>query len=96
MISVSGYDVRIRTSTGARGNPNKKHCNFCRGKAHRNVSFYNMIIQPYGTYEFKKLMNLTLVKKNSVFVYIDDILMVTNGTKAKHLNEVRKVLTTLE
>ena len=45
--------------------------------------------------EFQKLMDLTLVNINSVFVYIDDILIVTKGTKAEHLNKVREVMKVL-
>ena len=40
-------------------------------------------------------MDLTLANVNSVFVYIDDILIVTKGTKQEHLakvSEVKKIL----
>ena len=46
--------------------------------------------------EFQKLMDLTLANINSVFVYIDDILIVTKGTKQQHMNKVREVLTILD
>ena len=42
--------------------------------------------------EFQKLMDLTLANINIVFVYIDDILIVTSGTKQQHMNKVREVL----
>ena len=42
--------------------------------------------------EFQKLMDLTLAKINSVFVYIDDILIVTKGSKQEHVNKVKEVL----
>ena len=46
--------------------------------------------------EFQKLMDLTLASINSVFVYIDDILIVTKGTKQQHMNKVREVLKILD
>ena len=42
--------------------------------------------------EFQKLLDLTLANVNSVFVYIDNVLIVTKGTKQEHLNEVREVM----
>ena len=33
-----------------------------------------------------------LANVNSVFVYIDDVLIVTKGTKQEHLNKVREVM----
>ena len=55
-----------------------------------------------GTYptvmptEFQKLMDITLANVNSVFVYIDDILIVTKGTKQDHLTKVREVMKILD
>ena len=46
--------------------------------------------------EFQKLMDLTLANINSVFVYIDDILIVTKGTKQEHVNEVKEVMRVLD
>ena len=47
--------------------------------------------------EFQKLMDkITLANVNSVFVYIDDILIVTIGFKQGHLNKVREVMKILE
>ena len=45
--------------------------------------------------EFQKLMDLTLANINSVFVYMD-ILIVTKGTKQEHVNKVREVLKILD
>ena len=41
-------------------------------------------------------MDITLANVNSVFVYIDDILIVMKGTKHEHLNKVREVMKILE
>ena len=46
--------------------------------------------------EFQKLLDLTLANVNSVFVYIDDVLIVTKGTKQEHLNKVREVMKILD
>ena len=46
--------------------------------------------------EFQKFMDLTLANINSVFVYIDDILIVTKETKQDHINKVEEVLKILD
>ena len=46
--------------------------------------------------EFQKVMDLTLVNKDSTFVYIDDILIVTKGEKSVHMQKVREVLEVLD
>ena len=37
-------------------------------------------------------MDLLLARFREVFVFINDILIVTKGTKNKHLNKVREIL----
>ena len=37
-------------------------------------------------------MDTSLVKSREVFVFIDDVLIVTKGTKEEHLDKVREVL----
>ena len=77
----------------------KKHCNFqiVGGKSTGTYSFitryYSLTVMPT---EFQKLMDLTLANINSVFVYIEDILIVTKGTKQQHMNKVREVLKILD
>ena len=46
--------------------------------------------------DFQKLLDITLANVNSVFVYIEDILIVTKGTKQDHLNKVREVMKILD
>ena len=41
-------------------------------------------------------MDLTWANINSVFVYIDDILIVTKGTKQEHVKKVSEVLKFLD
>ena len=77
----------------------KKHCNFqivggkSTGKYRFTTEYYGLTVMPT---EFQKLMDLTLASINSVFVYIDDILIVTKGTKQEHVNKVKKVMRVLD
>ena len=67
----------------------KRHCNFqivggkSTGTYRFTTGFYGLTVMPT---EFQKLMDLTLANINSVFLYIDDILIVTKGTKQEHVN----------
>ena len=77
----------------------KRHCNFqsvwekSTGTYRYTTGFYDLTVMPT---EFQKLRDLTLANINSVFVYIDDILIVTKGTKKEHVNQVREVLRILD
>ena len=77
----------------------KRHCNFqivwekSTGTYRFTTGFYDLTVMPT---EFQKLRDLTLANINSVFVYIDDILIVTKGTKQEHVNKVREVLRILD
>ena len=46
--------------------------------------------------EFQKVMDNLLAKFREVFVFIDDILIVTRGTKQNHSDKVREILKTLD
>ena len=76
-----------------------KHCNFqiFGGEStgtYRFVSgFYGLSVMPT---EFQKVMDLLLAKFREVFLFIDDILIVTKGTKNEHLDKVREILKTLD
>ena len=77
----------------------KKHCNFqivggkSTGTYRFTTGYYGLTVIPT---EFQKLMDLTLANINSVFVYIDDILIVTKGTKQEHVNKVKEVMRVLD
>ena len=77
----------------------KRHCNFqivggkLTGTYRFTTGYYGLTVMPT---EFQKLMDLTLANVNSVFVYIDDILIVTKGTKQQHVNKVREVMRILD
>ena len=76
-----------------------KHCNFqiiggeSTGTYRFDTGFYGLSVMPT---EFQKVMDMLLAKFREVFVFIDDILIVTKGTKSEHLDKVREILKTLD
>ena len=72
-----------------------KHCNFqiiggeSTGTYRFVTGFYGLTVMPT---EFQKVMDLLLARFREVFVFIDDILIVTKRTKNEHLNKVREIL----
>ena len=46
--------------------------------------------------EFQELLDILLAKFTEVFVFIDDILIVTMGIKIEHLDKVRDILKMLD
>ena len=76
-----------------------KHCNFqiIGGKAtgtYRFVTgFYGLTIMPT---EFQKAMDQELGNIPNTYVFLDDILIVTRGSKEKHFETVKQVLRKLD
>ena len=76
-----------------------KHCNFqiiggeSTGTYRFVTGFYGLSVMPK---EFQKIMDILLAKFREVFVFIDDILIVTKGTKNQHLDKEREILKTLD
>ena len=72
-----------------------KHCNFqiiggeSTGTYRFVTGFYGLAVMPT---EFQKVMDVLFAKFREVFVFIDDILIVTKGTKQDHSNKVREIL----
>ena len=72
-----------------------KHCNFqifggeSTGTFRFVPGFHSLTVMPT---EFQKVMDLLLASFREVFVFIDDILLVTKGTKNELLNKVREIL----
>ena len=76
-----------------------KHCNFAiiGGKASGiyrfKTGFYGLTVMPT---EFQRIMEDILINISNVFVFIDDILIVTKGTKEEHEEKVREVFRKLD
>ena len=74
-----------------------KHCNFqivggeSTGTLRLVTGFCGLSVMPT---ELQKVLILLLAKFKELFVFIDDILIVTEGTKKEHLDEVREILKT--
>ena len=72
-----------------------KHCNYWR-RINRHVSVCNWLLWKVIPTEFQKVMDNLLARFREVFVFIDDILIVTKGTKSEHLTKVREILNVLD
>ena len=76
-----------------------KHCTFqivggeSTGTDDFNTGFYGIKIMPP---EFQKIMDQILHKTKNTFTFIDDILIVTKGTKEEHLKQVEDVIKVLD
>ena len=76
-----------------------KHCNFqiigreSTGTYRFVTGFFGLSVMPT---EFQKVMDILLAKFREVFVFIDDILIVTKLSKQNHLDKVREILKTLD
>ena len=72
-----------------------KHCNFqiiggeSTGTYRFVTGFYGLTVMPT---EFQKVMNNLLARFREVFVFNDDVLIVTKGTKQQHSDKVREIL----
>ena len=66
-----------------------KQCNFqtvggeSTGTYRFVTGFYSLLVMPT---DFQKVMDNLLAKLREVFVFIDDILILTKGTKQNHLD----------
>ena len=58
-----------------------------------NIGFYGRTIMPL---KFQKIMDQILHKTKNTFTFIDDILIVTKGTKEEHLKRVEDVIKVLD
>ena len=76
-----------------------KHCNFqiiggeSIGTYRFVTGFYGLTVMPT---EFQTVMDNLLARFREVFVFIDDISIVTKGTKSKHLTKVQEILNVLD
>ena len=76
-----------------------KHCNFqiiggkSTGRYRFITGFYGLSVMPT---EFQKVMDNLLAYFSEVFVFIDNYLIVTKGTKKEHLDKTWEILKPLD
>ena len=46
--------------------------------------------------EFQKAIDLTLNNERDKFAFLDDILIISHGTKEDHMNKVKRILDKLD
>ena len=75
-----------------------KHCSFqlIGGESTGTYRFVTFLWSVGNAHRFSKVLDLLLAKFRDVFVFIDDIIIVTKGIKSEHLDEVREFLKTLD
>ena len=75
-----------------------KHCNFqiiggeSTGTYRFVTGFYGLTVSRQNF----KVMDSLLARFREVFVFIDDVLIVTKGTKQQHLDKVREILKVID
>ena len=64
------------------------------------IGTYRFINEFYGLTDmpasFQKVMDYTLSNINSAHAFLDDIIIITNGTQDEHKNKIDKVLYKLD
>ena len=72
-----------------------KHCNFqiiggeSTGTYRFVTGLFGLTVKPT---EFQKVLDILLARFREVFVFIDDILIVTKRTKQEQLDKVREII----
>ena len=93
LLFVSRYDLRLRTKTIISVNQETLLFSDCRGQINGNAPVYSGILWPNtNAHEVSKTLGSHNGKKSSEFVYLDDILIVTEGPKHNYLNMVREIM----
>ena len=46
--------------------------------------------------EFQKAIDLTLNNERDTFAFLDDILIISHGTKEDHMNKLKRILDKLD
>ena len=67
----------------------------CGRQSNRKIPISYGFLRTTMPTEFHRIMVLTLAGISNTFAFIDDILVVTNGTEEEHMLKVKEVLTRL-
>ena len=98
-VSFSSVDLKYAQGQVPLHENTARHCNF-QIIEDKSTGTYWFITWHYGLLsmptEFQKVMDLTLVNIDCTFVYIDEILIVTKGSKDVHMQKVREVMNLLD
>ena len=77
----------------------QKHCNIsiiggqATGTYQFQTDFYGLTDMPA---EFQKAINFTLNNEKDTFAFLDDILIISHGTKEDHMKKLKKILDKLD
>ena len=92
-------DLRYADSQLKLDDITKTQCNFsiidgqATGTYQFQTGFYGLTDMPA---EFQKAINLTLNNKKDTFAFLDDILIISHGTKEQHIDKLKRVLDKLD
>ena len=95
----STIDLRYAYSQLKLDEKTKTQCNFsiiggqATGTYQFQTGFYGLTDMPA---EFQKAIDLTLNNEKDTFAFLDDILIISHGTKEQHIDKLKKVLDKLD
>ena len=93
---ISRFDLCIRSGSPSSYNGKTMQFSDNRWRIHWNIPFSDRFLWSVGYADrISKVMDNLLAKFREVFVFIDDILIVTKGTKQDHIENVRETFKTL-
>ena len=91
----STLDLKYAYGQVALSEETSRHCNFqivggaATGMYRFKTGFYGLTTMPT---EFQQIMDTLLQKVDNIFAFIDDVMIVTQGSKAEHMAKVTEVL----
>ena len=95
----STIDLRYAYSQLRLDDATREQCNFsiigghATGTYQFQTGFYGLTDMPA---EFQKAIDLTLNNERDTFAFLDDILIISHGTKEDHMNKVKRILDKLD
>ena len=95
----STIDLRYAYSQLNLDDATRQQCNFsiiggqATGTYQFQTGFYGPMDMPA---EFQKAIDLTLNNERDTFAFLDDILIISHGTKDDHINKLKRILNKLD